>query len=196
MLGVNGIEAWPGRPAPLGPAYDGAGSNFSLFSEVAEGVELCLFDPDGGNGGLLWRRSTPSAGTPISPTSDPGSGMAIGSMAPGRRNVASVATRPSCSSTPMPRLSRGPSTGTRRATPISSVTKAPATTTTAPPTCPRAWCTTRSSTGAMTAPRRRRCTRPSSTRSTSRVSPLVTGASPSRCAAPSPASDIRSPSTT
>src|SRR6202167_3704067 len=48
MLAGRSIEAWPGRPAPLGPAYDGAGSNFSLFSEVAEGVELCLFDASGG----------------------------------------------------------------------------------------------------------------------------------------------------
>src|SRR5208283_5216034 len=42
------IETWPGRSYPLGAAYDGAGTNFSLFSEVAEGVELCLFDDDGG----------------------------------------------------------------------------------------------------------------------------------------------------
>ena len=42
------IETWPGRFYPLGAAYDGAGTNFSLFSEVAEGVELCLFDADGG----------------------------------------------------------------------------------------------------------------------------------------------------
>ena len=41
------IEIWPGRPYPLGAVYDGAGTNFSLFSEVAQGVELCLFD-DGG----------------------------------------------------------------------------------------------------------------------------------------------------
>ncbi len=41
------IEHWPGRPYPLGAAYDGAGTNFSLFSEVAERVELCLFDDDG-----------------------------------------------------------------------------------------------------------------------------------------------------
>ncbi len=41
------IEAWPGRPYPLGASYDGAGTNFSLFSEVAEGVELCLFDQEG-----------------------------------------------------------------------------------------------------------------------------------------------------
>jgi isoamylase len=41
------IENWPGRPYPLGAAYDGAGTNFSLFSEVADRVELCLFDEDG-----------------------------------------------------------------------------------------------------------------------------------------------------
>ncbi|HEY1920199.1 MAG TPA: glycogen debranching protein GlgX [Streptosporangiaceae bacterium] len=40
-------EIWPGRPYPLGAAYDGGGTNFSLFSQVAEGVELCLFDDDG-----------------------------------------------------------------------------------------------------------------------------------------------------
>ena len=41
------IENWPGRPYPLGAAYDGGGTNFSLFSEMADGVELCLFDEDG-----------------------------------------------------------------------------------------------------------------------------------------------------
>ncbi len=41
------IEVWPGRAYPLGATYDGAGTNFSLFSEVAERVELCLFDDDG-----------------------------------------------------------------------------------------------------------------------------------------------------
>jgi isoamylase len=35
---------WPGRPFPLGPTWDGSGTNFSLFSENARGVELCLFD--------------------------------------------------------------------------------------------------------------------------------------------------------
>jgi isoamylase len=42
------MEIWPGDPFPLGATYDGAGTNFSIFSEVAERVELCLFD-DGGN---------------------------------------------------------------------------------------------------------------------------------------------------
>jgi isoamylase len=42
------IENWPGRPYPLGAAYDGGGTNFSLFSEMADQVELCLFDDSGG----------------------------------------------------------------------------------------------------------------------------------------------------
>ena len=41
------MEVWPGRGYPLGATYDGEGTNFSLYSEVAEGVELCLFDDDG-----------------------------------------------------------------------------------------------------------------------------------------------------
>ncbi len=40
-------EVWPGRPFPLGPMWDGDGTNFSIFSENAEGVELCLFDEGG-----------------------------------------------------------------------------------------------------------------------------------------------------
>jgi isoamylase len=38
---------WPGSNYPLGAAYDGAGTNFSIFSEIAERVELCLFDEQG-----------------------------------------------------------------------------------------------------------------------------------------------------
>ena len=38
---------WVGRPYPLGATYDGSGTNFSLFSSVAEGVELCLLGPNG-----------------------------------------------------------------------------------------------------------------------------------------------------
>lgn len=34
----------PGKPYPLGASWDGRGVNFSLFSENAEGVELCLFE--------------------------------------------------------------------------------------------------------------------------------------------------------
>ncbi|HEV2374173.1 MAG TPA: glycogen debranching protein GlgX [Streptosporangiaceae bacterium] len=38
---------WPGSSYPLGATYDGTGTNFALFSEVAERVELCLFDAGG-----------------------------------------------------------------------------------------------------------------------------------------------------
>jgi isoamylase len=38
---------WPGTAYPLGATYDGSGTNFALFSEVADRVELCLFDDDG-----------------------------------------------------------------------------------------------------------------------------------------------------
>lgn len=41
------ITIWPGAPYPLGATYDGAGTNFSLFSDLAERVELCLFDENG-----------------------------------------------------------------------------------------------------------------------------------------------------
>ncbi|HEY7525699.1 MAG TPA: glycogen debranching protein GlgX [Candidatus Limnocylindria bacterium] len=39
---------WRGRPHPLGATWDGGGVNFALFSENATGVELCLFDAEGG----------------------------------------------------------------------------------------------------------------------------------------------------
>ncbi|WP_158019090.1 glycogen debranching protein GlgX [Mycobacterium basiliense] len=38
---------WPGTAYPLGATYDGAGTNFSLFSEIAEKVELCLISEGG-----------------------------------------------------------------------------------------------------------------------------------------------------
>ncbi|MCM3613214.1 glycogen debranching protein GlgX [Microbacterium enclense] len=40
-------QVWPGSSYPLGATYDGNGTNFALFSEGAEKVELCLFDEDG-----------------------------------------------------------------------------------------------------------------------------------------------------
>jgi glycogen operon protein len=41
------MRVWPGEPFPLGPRWDGQGTNFALFSENAERVELCLFDAGG-----------------------------------------------------------------------------------------------------------------------------------------------------
>ncbi|KRV51362.1 glycogen debranching protein [Wenjunlia vitaminophila] len=41
------MQVWPGRAYPLGATYDGAGTNFAVFSEVAERIELCLLHEDG-----------------------------------------------------------------------------------------------------------------------------------------------------
>ncbi|OBH84516.1 glycogen debranching protein GlgX [Mycobacterium scrofulaceum] len=61
-------EVWPGRAYPLGATYDGAGTNFAVFSEVAERVELCLFDADGNESrvplpeidGYIWHAYIPN----------------------------------------------------------------------------------------------------------------------------------------
>ncbi|BCY13816.1 glycogen debranching protein GlgX [Actinoplanes sp. L3-i22] len=41
------MQVWPGHRYPLGATYDGTGTNFAIFAEVAEAVELCLFDASG-----------------------------------------------------------------------------------------------------------------------------------------------------
>ena len=40
------MEVWPGTAYPLGATFDGSGTNFAVFSEVAERIELCLFDDE------------------------------------------------------------------------------------------------------------------------------------------------------
>jgi glycogen operon protein len=52
------MKIYPGAPYPLGATYDGAGTNFSVFSEVAERVELCFFD-HAGDGGAETRIDLP-----------------------------------------------------------------------------------------------------------------------------------------
>jgi glycogen operon protein len=42
---VNAYRVWQGHSYPLGATWDGKGTNFALFSERAEKVELCFFDP-------------------------------------------------------------------------------------------------------------------------------------------------------
>jgi isoamylase len=41
------MRPWPGTAYPLGATYDGSGTNFAIFSEVAERVDLCLFSQRG-----------------------------------------------------------------------------------------------------------------------------------------------------
>ena len=42
------MTIWPGSMYPLGATADGDGVNFAVFSEVADRIELCLFDDAGG----------------------------------------------------------------------------------------------------------------------------------------------------
>ncbi|MFJ5610951.1 glycogen debranching protein GlgX [Streptomyces sp. NPDC093221] len=41
------MQVWPGQSYPLGATFDGAGTNFAVFSEVASRIELCLLHDDG-----------------------------------------------------------------------------------------------------------------------------------------------------
>src|SRR5690242_9832526 len=46
--GAAGADlVWPGSAFPLGASFDGVGTNFSIFSEVADAVEVCLLDGGG-----------------------------------------------------------------------------------------------------------------------------------------------------
>ncbi len=62
------IMVWPGTAYPLGATFDGAGTNFSLFSEVATKVELCLIGKDNSEtrisleevDGYVWHAYLPS----------------------------------------------------------------------------------------------------------------------------------------
>jgi glycogen operon protein len=61
------VHIWPGSPYPLGSSFDGGGTNFAIFSEVADRIELCLFDDDGKEtrvdlperNGLVWHGYLP-----------------------------------------------------------------------------------------------------------------------------------------
>jgi isoamylase len=61
---------WPGRAAPLGATWDGAGTSFALFSASAEEVDLCLLDaaghetrlPLGDRTGHVWHGYLPGVG--------------------------------------------------------------------------------------------------------------------------------------
>jgi glycogen operon protein len=45
---TGGGRVSPGDAYPLGASYDGLGTNFSVFSQAAAAVELCLFDAEAG----------------------------------------------------------------------------------------------------------------------------------------------------
>ncbi|HEX3782482.1 MAG TPA: glycogen debranching protein GlgX [Pseudonocardiaceae bacterium] len=64
------MQPWPGSAYPLGASYDGTGTNFALFSQVADLVELCLFGTDGAEirvpltevDGFVWHGYLPGIG--------------------------------------------------------------------------------------------------------------------------------------
>jgi isoamylase len=64
------MKIHPGSAYPLGATYDGAGTNFAVFSEVADKIELCLFDADGDEArielpevtGFCWHGYLPEVG--------------------------------------------------------------------------------------------------------------------------------------
>ncbi|MFC4602100.1 glycogen debranching protein GlgX [Rhodococcus kronopolitis] len=64
------LAVWPGSAYPLGATYDGAGTNFSLFSEIADAVDLCLIARDGTEtrvrldevDGYVWHAYLPTVG--------------------------------------------------------------------------------------------------------------------------------------
>jgi isoamylase len=64
------MQVWPGAAYPLGATWDGSGTNFALFSEVAERVDLCLFDDSGQESrveltevdGFVWHCYLPAVG--------------------------------------------------------------------------------------------------------------------------------------
>ena len=104
--GAARVRLWPGKPFPLGATFDGEGTNFALFSEHAERVELCLFD-DGGveervelteRTAFNWHGYLPGVGR--------ASATRTASTGPGRPSRVTASTRASCCSTRTRRRSR------------------------------------------------------------------------------------------
>jgi glycogen operon protein len=64
------MQIWPGVAYPLGATWDGSGTNFAMFSEVADRVQLCLFDSAGAEtrldltevDGFVWHCHLPAVG--------------------------------------------------------------------------------------------------------------------------------------
>ncbi|MFJ2515913.1 glycogen debranching protein GlgX [Streptomyces griseoviridis] len=67
---TGAAPVWAGHPYPLGASFDGQGTNFALFSEVADAVDLILVDDDGTeervqvteSDGFVWHCRLPGVG--------------------------------------------------------------------------------------------------------------------------------------
>ena len=124
-------EVWPGTPFPLGSTWDGEGTNFSLFSENAERVELCLFEGDTETRIPMTERDSFNWHC-YCRASGPGSATATGSTGRTSPRPGCASTRRSSSSTPTHARSTATSTTARRTSSRTSPTRA--TTRTSPPT--------------------------------------------------------------
>ena len=194
--GAPRVKVWPGRPFPLGATWDGEGTNFSIFSENAEHVELCLFDEDDAETSVPLAERTAFNWHGYLPGVGPGQryGYRVhGPWAPSeghRFNPAQAADRPLREGDRgADRLERRehapvrPGRGRRR--PRARTTR------TTRRRSPSASSSTRASTGRATSCCGGHGTTPSSTRRTSRASRCATRACARTCAAPTPASPRR-----
>ena len=133
------MHIWPGAAYPLGATWDGWGSNFALFSEAAEAVELCLFDDAGAEtrvelsevDGFVWHGYLPA----ISP------GQRYGYRVHGPHSPRHGAR---CAPSkllldPYGKALDGDVSGTRRCSTTSGRTRGGRTRPTAPPSCRRTW---------------------------------------------------------
>lgn len=115
-------EVWPGDPYPLGATWDGTGTNFALFSEVARRVELCLFDDAGREtrrdlpevDGFVWHGYLPGVG--------PGQRYGYRVHGPFAPREGHRCNPSSCCSTRTARRWRATSAGTSRCSPTGSPT--------------------------------------------------------------------------
>ena len=129
---------WPGRPYPQGATWDGEGVNFALFSEHAEGVELCLFDSRGRRElqRIRLREQTDQVWHCYLPEARPGQLYGYRVYGPYQPRRATASIRTSSCSIPMQSPSPVPWHGAMRISAIASAACAA--------TCPSIGATTRS----------------------------------------------------
>ncbi len=192
------MRLWPGSPFPLGATYDGTGTNFAVFSEVADAVELCLFEPDGAETRVALPERTAMVWHGYAPKLGPGAALRV----PRARPVRALrrAALPPLQAAAGPVRDRGRGRGGLGRGDVHLPLRRPRRAGERPRLGP-AHAQGRGDEpvlrlGARPARRARPGTRRSSTRSTSRASRSATRASPRSCAAPTPGSRTRPRSST
>ncbi len=88
------MQVWPGEAYPLGATYDGAGTNFAVFSEAADRIELCLLQDDGSETAVELRESDAFVRHAYLPGIMPGQRYGFRLMHGTRPNADSASTPP------------------------------------------------------------------------------------------------------